>query len=194
MATVFRAREPGSSPRCSAQRGRGRAWTTPIPTPPVSSEQIIHPDKYLAGEEPLSVNINDYSPSLGKGWAQVSANTMSEWMLRTYLEEYLDEDRAAAAAGWGGDAYSLLSGPEGKRILVAQIAWDSLDEATEFFAAYQVFGGIKAQQLGGASQPLDNATVWTLPEQTVFLGQSAQIVLLIQDILTLVFDDLTSGP
>jgi hypothetical protein len=127
---------------------------------------------------------------------------MGEWMIRTYLEEYLDEDRAAAAAaGWGGDAYSLLSGPEGKRILISQIAWDSLDEASEFFAAYQVFGGIKAQALGGSSQPLDSATVWTLPGQTVFLGQSGQIVLLIieapelvQDILTLVFDDLTAGP
>jgi serine/threonine protein kinase len=171
--------------------------------PPVSSEQVIHPDKYLLGEVPLSVEVNDYSPSLGKGWAQVSANTMGEWMIRTYLEEYLDEDRAAAAAaGWGGDAYSLLSGPEGKRILVAQIAWDSRDEAAEFFAAYQVFGGIKAQQLGGSSQPLDNASAWELPNQTVFLGLTGQAVLLIiseapelmQGLLTLVFDDLTSGP
>ena len=170
---------------------------------PVSSEQIIHPEKYLAGEEPQLLTVNDYSPSLGKGWSEVSANTMGEWMIRTYLEEYLDEGRAAAAAaGWGGDSYSLLSGPEGKRILVSQVGWDSLDEASEFFAAYQVFGGIRAQQLGGSSQPLDNATVWTLPSQTVFLGQSGQTVLLIiseapdlvQSILTLVFDDLASLP
>jgi len=171
--------------------------------PPVSSEQVIHPGKYLLGEAPLAVKVNDYSPSLGKGWAQVSANTMGEWMLRTYLEEYLDEDRAAAAAaGWGGDAYSLLSGPEGKRILVAQIVWDSRDEASEFYAAYQVFGGIKAQALGGSSRPLENAAAWELPGQTVFLGLTGQAVLLIiseapelvQGLITLVFDDLASGP
>ena len=80
--------------------------------------------------------MTDYSASLGKGWSEVSANTMGEWLIRTYLEEFLDDERAAsAAAGWDGDAYSLLSGPEGKRILISQMAWDTLDDSEEFFQA-----------------------------------------------------------
>ena len=33
--------------------------------PPVSTEQILHPDKYLAGEEPLVPTIPDLGERLG---------------------------------------------------------------------------------------------------------------------------------
>ena len=70
------------------------------------------------------------------------------------------------------------------------------------FRPYEAFGEIKARTVGGTSQRLDGARVWTLPTQTIFLGRSGQAVLLIiseapelvQSILTLVSDDLTVSP
>jgi hypothetical protein len=35
---------------------------------------------------------------MGKGWEQLSANTMGEFLLRTYLEQHLDDGPAAEAA------------------------------------------------------------------------------------------------
>ena len=63
---------------------------------------------------------------MGKGWDLLSLDTMGEFMLRTYLEEFLDPDTAAtAAAGWGGDRYALLTDPEAGRIFVLLTVWDS---------------------------------------------------------------------
>ena len=82
--------------------------------PPVSTEQVIHPEKYSADEKPQRTDVPLIVDKLGKGWTQVSSDTMGEFIIRTYLEEHLDRTQAAnAAAGWGGDGYSLVSGPEG---------------------------------------------------------------------------------
>ena len=109
--------------------------------PPVSTEQVIHPEKYFAGELPVITTAPDISADMGKGWVEVSNNTMGELILRIYLEEHLDNIPAAdAAAGWAGDGYSLLSGPAGERLLTAVIRWDTVKEGTEFFDNFRVFG------------------------------------------------------
>ena len=42
-------------------------------------------------------------------------------------------EAAEAAAGWGGDAYAFLEGPAEERILVILSAWDTEEDAQEFF-------------------------------------------------------------
>ena len=70
--------------------------------PPVSTEQILHPEKYIAGEKPRNSPAPDVSSKMGKGWTQVSNDTMGEFILKTYLEQHLTEAEAAtAAAGMG---------------------------------------------------------------------------------------------
>ena len=92
--------------------------------PPLSTEQVLHPEKYFSGEEPQRTTMPNFADQMGRGWEEVGANTMGEFLLRTYLEEHLTEaDAAKAAAGWGGDRYSLLSGPAAERLLILQIRW-----------------------------------------------------------------------
>ena len=118
--------------------------------PPVSTEQVLHPEKYYAREQPVKTIVPDISAEIGKGWFEVSSNTMGEVLIRTFLEEHLDTIQAEdAAAGWAGDGYSLLLGPEGERLLILQIRWDTLADSDEFFDAYRVFAGIKTQGEGG---------------------------------------------
>jgi hypothetical protein len=149
--------------------------------PPISTEQVLHIEKYFAQEEPQRTTVPNLSGRLGKGWTQVSSNVMGEFLIRTYLEEHLGEIQAAEAAeGWGGDRYSLLSGPEGERALVSLIKWDSFAESAEFFEAYQVFAGIKLQQDGGTSEEVgESGRKWIFPERTIFLGQLGPVVTLI---------------
>ena len=149
--------------------------------PPVSTEQILHPEKYLDGEKPSIATAPDVSSRLGRGWAQVSTDSMGEFIIRTYLEEHLGEpDAAAAASGWAGDGYSLLNGPEGQRLLLSVIRWDTLEDSKEFFDAYQVFVGIRMQGKGVTSERLgDNGRKWVTEDETIFVGQTGPGTVLI---------------
>ena len=96
--------------------------------PPKSTEQVLHPGKYFGGEEPQDVEIPDISDQLGGGWSLTSADTLGEYLLRSYLEEHLDSREAAAASGWGGDQYLLMNHPEKGRLLAVRLLFDSEPE------------------------------------------------------------------
>ena len=66
--------------------------------PPASTEQIMHPDKYLRVEQPDRVTLH---ASPGPGWARVRGGTWGEWATGQSL------GNADAAVGWGGDRYEL---------------------------------------------------------------------------------------
>ena len=102
--------------------------------PPASTEQVLHPDKYLSGEAPMIVELPDAAAALGEGWEEVYGNVMGEFFLRTYLETRLGQGVAnSIAQGWGGDRYALLSGPGGEYALASLIVWDTTEDAREFY-------------------------------------------------------------
>ncbi len=104
--------------------------------PPISSEQIIHPEKYLAREQPIPVILPDLAPALPQGWQQLDQNTLGEIGLLVWLIDQISAEGAMqAAAGWGGDRYSLWLGPSGEQVLAHLSTWDSQAEAAEFAAA-----------------------------------------------------------
>src|SRR5439155_16288511 len=76
--------------------------------PPRSTEQVLHPVKYVAGDEPVQVRLPNLSAALGGGWRALAEDTLGELYMRIYLEHYLNIDQAGAAAmGWGGDRYQV---------------------------------------------------------------------------------------
>ena len=102
--------------------------------PPASTEQVLHPDKYLSGEAPMIVELPDAAAALGEGWEEVYGNVMGEFFLRTYLETRLGQGVAnSIAQGWGGDRYALLSGPGREYALASLIVWDTAEDAREFY-------------------------------------------------------------
>ena len=135
--------------------------------------------KYIDREQPQNTRIPDISADLGRGWNQVSADTMGEFILRVILEEYLDPTQASdAVVGWGGDQYSLLNGPLGERLLISMISWDTFEYAAEFFDAFQVFMGVKYQGVEGVTSEGDQSTRrWVAPDETVFVGQIGPAIL-----------------
>ncbi len=68
--------------------------------PPTTTEQILYPEIYLAGDDPLSV------PPPPAGGPIIEEGTYGQWILYLTLADVLDGDAADRAAdGWGGDSY-----------------------------------------------------------------------------------------
>ncbi len=108
---------------------------------PASTEQIIHPEKYDAAEEPIEVSIPNPAELLGGGWAEIDRNAMGELFLRSYLEGGLDRETAAmAAAGWGGDEFLLLETPTWDDALIIYSVWDTEEDAIEFAETFRAYG------------------------------------------------------
>ena len=105
---------------------------------------------------------------------------LAELLLFAYLETDLPPQRAAmAAAGWGGDAYVLLKGPEDENLLVSLISWDGQGDAQEFFDTFLDFMGARS---GVAWEGIDGSAtnqVMNLPGQSILLSLRGQDTLLI---------------
>lgn len=73
---------------------------------PATTEQIIHPEKYLEDERPLRVPA---IPNAGPGWNEADSGTVGEFFTREILRQDAEDVGAdAAAAGWGGDEYRFF--------------------------------------------------------------------------------------
>ena len=112
---------------------------------PASTEQILHPEKYIRGEAPMDVNPKDLGPVLGDGWRPLASDTLGEWT--SFLLLAYNADNASqigptqaqqAAAGWGGDNYQVYyDDATQSTVLAAQWAWDTASDAAEFEAALE---------------------------------------------------------
>jgi hypothetical protein len=106
---------------------------------PESTEQVLHPDKYEAGEAPIGVTVpDDLASRFGAGWTLDGQDTLGELQLRIWLREGgLKGDVAREATeGWGGDRLALLATPGGGGDVVVLVTeWDSARDAGEFEAA-----------------------------------------------------------
>ncbi|OGO17393.1 MAG: hypothetical protein A2Z14_04275 [Chloroflexi bacterium RBG_16_48_8] len=107
---------------------------------PLNTEQILHPEKYLAGEEPINVPSVSLEGILDTKWRLVNENTLGEWM--TYmvlgycvnpLAQVGESEAVLASEGWGGDHYQVYAHEEtGDTALVVHWKWDSSKDASQF--------------------------------------------------------------
>jgi hypothetical protein len=73
---------------------------------PATTEQILHPEKYVSDERPLPVAA---PATLGSGWRAIDTGTLGEFGTREVLAEGEPGLGAALGAdGWGGDRYRLF--------------------------------------------------------------------------------------
>lgn len=101
---------------------------------PVSTEQVIHPDRY-PGDRPRKVEVPDAGPALGGGWDDIDVMDVGEAWLETLLEVQLDPGSVeGAAAGWDGGRYRAWSDGTDAAVTLGTI-WDSPGDADEFAAA-----------------------------------------------------------
>ena len=147
---------------------------------PESTEQILHPLKYVDAEKPTVVELSDLTAVLGDGWTLLRQDTLGEFVLLAYLESSLsDEETSLAAAGWGGDTYALLKGPQEQNLLASLINWDSENDAKEFFDAFLDFmlarSDVEWEALGDDAM----TQVLKLPDQNIYINLDMANTLLI---------------
>jgi hypothetical protein len=107
-----------------------RAYTDP----PRSTEQILHPVRYLEQrDEPTQVSVPGIGSALGEEWRQALEETLGELVVGLYLNQALSEHEAwQAAAGWDGDRFVVWERETGRQVMVWRLIWDSSADAREF--------------------------------------------------------------
>jgi hypothetical protein len=151
---------------------------------PQSTEQILHPEKYFAGEAPQKVLLKDVSAALGRGWRQADHDVNGEWGYYLILDEFLKEKETSqrAAAGWGGDRYALYTGPRpSDTLLVQKTLWDSPEDAREFFDAY-ARRTTKRYNATPLAEEAGGRLAWQTPEGGVHLELSGRAVLILEGV------------
>lgn len=103
---------------------------------PISTEQIIHPERY-PNDVPTPVDVPDLAGDLGNGWEDLDVQGVGEMWLDLALDLRLDgSESAEAAAGWDGGIYRAWSDGEHVALVLATV-WDSEGDAEQFAAAIQ---------------------------------------------------------
>ncbi|MFW2386765.1 MAG: hypothetical protein ACN4G0_00390 [Polyangiales bacterium] len=103
--------------------------------PPLTSEQVLHPEKYFAREPAESIEMTDNANLLAAGFARIEEDTLGELELGVYLGQGrpsgIDEE---AAAGWAGDQLRVYRRGDESGV-VWWTTWDTDADAQEALAA-----------------------------------------------------------
>ena len=167
---------------------------------PQSTEQILHPEKYLAGEKPFVVAAPPLTNSLEADWRLIDDNVLGEWTTHLILSSGVDpatrlpDDVASRAAqGWRGDHYRIyVNNANSQIVLAAQWVWDTQGDADEFKAAMSSY--LDARFVGSKIDRGGNPCITTATEATCLLTQGAQSLWLLapdQSVLDKVQADFT---
>jgi hypothetical protein len=133
---------------------------------PASTEQVMHPDKYVRAEAPRRVRLDVRLP----GYRRVRSGTMGEFQTREMLAAAGGGGSSDAAAGWGGDRYELWQRPgagdcaapcrEGS-VLAIRWVWDTARDEAQFARKLRQWvddtpmeGGVAVVQRGGGAVTL----------------------------------------
>jgi hypothetical protein len=153
------------------KRGNWAEVNRAYANPPTSTEQILHPEKYLAHENPIPVSGPPLEPALGGDWKLLTNSSLGEWTTFLILgynadvaSQISDTIAAPAAAGWGGDRYQVYYSPSlDQTALAVHWVWDTKRDGTEFESALK-------KQLGnrfrGNTIAQTGATCWESVAQT----------------------------
>ena len=137
--------------------------------PPVSTEQVMHPEKWIRVEVPDDPALGDLGARLGPGYRRLTAGTFGEWQTAQWLG-LAGGDRGPAAAGWGGDRYELWRRGAGtpcdtpctaRDVLVMRWRWDTRRDQAEFARAVEdaLRDGLGARRTGEGAWALRGGAV-----------------------------------
>ena len=147
--------------------------------PPVSTEQVLHPDKYFADESPKAVVLPDLSGVLGSGWRKADEDTSGEFGITLLLGRFVGRNEAVrAAAGWGGDRFAFYVSDSESRCTYVQLStWDSEEDALEMYDAYS---RRVAARYGTSGVISDAITTWSTEAGLVHVERRGTSVLVVE--------------
>lgn len=143
--------------------------------PPVSTEHILHPERYEAGDLPLIVErppLTETLEALQAGWREIESSVLGEWYTYLMLSQGDEEDArlsertaARAAQGWGGDGYvAFYNEEQDETVLALHWVWDTQADADEFAQAFREYG----DQRFGEPRTTPQDVCWSAGELNCF--------------------------
>ncbi len=107
-----------------------------IKRPPISSEQILHPAKYIKNELPVDVKIS-YKP---EGYEMYHEGVLGEFYINVMLCD--NSELTGIATNWGGDQYRVYR-KENSEFLIWKSEWDNPKAASFFLRVFSTHLGSK---------------------------------------------------
>ncbi|MCB2178469.1 hypothetical protein KQH61_03550 [bacterium] len=148
---------------------------------PVTTEQILHPEKYQRGEIGADMAHPDLSYVLKDGWTLLRDESLGEWesyLLLAYNDYYGQPEAAAAeaAAGWGGDEYQVYYNADtGKTFLSAYWLWETQEDSDQFFAQLKSY--LNARHFTAMVDGPGDGVCWFYEQQMSCAYQSGRFIL-----------------
>jgi hypothetical protein len=125
----------------SAAALRPAGWTA-LPgvfaKPPVSTQQILHPDLYKSGKMATPISLPSMDKALGPEWTKLEDNVMGEFGWKEVLKQFLGDARATErSAAWDGDRYVVYEQKQTKRlVLITRERLATDEQGGQFFSSY----------------------------------------------------------
>jgi tetratricopeptide (TPR) repeat protein len=155
-------------------------------SPPSSTEQVLHPERFLISPDPpRRVRWPKAVRLPGGRWRRLDANTMGEIGAYLLLKPFVDEDLEAreAAAGWGGDRYMVVEDASGGRAsALLSWVWDTTRDAEEFARAYRQAVAVRLGDDTMKPGPAGEGWVARQPQGLTFLERRAERVLVLEGV------------
>lgn len=179
---IFRYRDGARFVEAVRRRSGERGVDELFRRPPVSSKQVLHPDKYLANEAPRDVQV-DENAFAARGWRMVTSTPLGEIGVRGLLMAGVPErDAIRVAAGWGGDCAYLFERQGGAPLFVWKTVWEKPSDAQEFYKAYNLL------ERARKSVPVDDGyasgseaqAVWREGGRTTLMRREGDSVIIIR--------------
>ena len=134
---------------------------------PVSTEQILHPERYFdARDNPVALHLTVPVAVKETGWELIFEEVLGEFVLQHLVAMHSDPAEAIqAAAGWDGDALKVFRRKD-ELAWVQLSAWDSQQDAHEYaIAMHRVLTRQKPDFIPQTASSARPGMRWTHPQQ-----------------------------
>lgn len=128
--------------------------------PPLSTEQILHPEKYIdRSDNPKEVTVPDVKSVFGEDWEAINSDCLGEYDVSLWFEQYAGLLAAREVSkGWGGNKIEYWEGPKEEFVLVNLFTWDTPLDAKEFYSGYKEL--LEGRFGGGLKKSIDGPDMY----------------------------------
>lgn len=148
---------------------------------PVSTEEILHPSKYLLNnDKPLKINWPELE-SFKEKYELIEEDVLGEFNIEVLFKYFLGKIlNAKMWEGWGADRYQVYENKDNKRLsLVWLTLWDTLPDADEFLTGYNRLIPVKFPNYQ-LFQKTDDFFVYHAGNDWILIARARQAVLIVE--------------
>jgi hypothetical protein len=126
--------------------------------PPLSTQQILHPERYFGNVKPTEPDLPEVH--LPHGYKGLVGGSLGELEHSVLIEQFAGKDKAAEIAPhWRGSTFELRENRKANRVVLLYSAeWDSEDSARQYLAAYREALRKKWRKMSVTSETPDAVT------------------------------------